>query len=69
MVQFTRRQFARFRYDSLQDVMLQFVRFRYDSLQDDSLQDVIGMNTICRNMVHSLNLDSIWIYDHKNENA
>lgn len=43
-------------------------RHRYDSLQDDSWQDM-GMNAVGKNMVHSLNLSSIWTYDHKSENA
>ena len=48
--------------------MVQFARHRYDSLQGNSLQD-IGMNAISKNMVHSFNLNGMWIYDHKNENA
>ena len=37
-------------------------------LQCNSLQD-IGMNAVSKNMVHSLNLDGKWIYDHNDENA
>ena len=27
------------------------------------------MNVVSKNIVHSINLDDIWIYDHKYENA
>ena len=55
--------------DSLQGLdMVQFAKHRYGSLQDYSLQD-IGMNAISKNMVDGPNLDVIWIYDHKDENA
>ena len=39
------------------------------SLQDDNLQDIMGMNVVNKNMVYGLNLDGMWIYDHKVENA
>ena len=43
--------------------MAQFARYRYGNLQDDNLQDV-DMNTISKDMIHSLNLNpnGMWIY-------
>ena len=48
--------------------MVQFARHRYGGLQGNSSQDM-DLNVVSKNMVHSLNLDGMWIYDHKNENA
>ena len=54
--------------DSLQEVMIQFTRHKHGNLLNDRLQDM-GMNAIGKTMVHCLNLDGMWTYDHKDENA
>jgi len=48
--------------------MIQFARHRHGNLLNDRLQDM-GMNAIGKTMVHCLNLDGMWTYDHKDENA
>ena len=48
--------------------MVKFVRHKHGSLSNDRLQDM-GMNAVDKNIAYSLNLDGIWIYDHKDENA
>ena len=68
MAQFARHRYDNLQDDNLQDVMVQFARHRYGNLQGNSLQDM-HMNVVSKNIVHSINLDDIWIYDHKYENA